>query len=59
MATVFPESDHRHADPAFQAELRVKLQSALDQARPIAEALGRPTFQATCPPSMEKAVPLT
>ena len=59
MATVFPESDHRHANPAFLAESRVKLQPALDRARPIPEALGRPTFQATCPPSMEKVVPLT
>ena len=36
--TVFPESDHRHANPVFQAESRQKLQPALERARPIAEA---------------------
>ncbi len=40
MDTVFPESDHRSANPAFQVESREKLAPALERARPIAEAHG-------------------
>jgi aryl-alcohol dehydrogenase-like predicted oxidoreductase len=40
LQTEFPESDHRHANPAFQKEQREKLMPALEKARPLAADRG-------------------